>query len=221
MLGAVAKELMAKLLPANPYAGFPYQNYALDLQGSPEEPLVRQVLTQLRPRVIVEAGSWKGDSAIRMAAILNELQSDAAIVCVDTWLGSIEHLAGTVQGWDIRPYIKHGYPALYHQFLANVMHRGCEDRIIPIANTSATGARWLLRQEVVADLVYLDASHEEDDVYQDLDLYWKVLRPGGVICGDDWHAFWFGVICGVNRFVKEHDLRLQVANQTWLLQKPG
>jgi predicted O-methyltransferase YrrM len=220
-VGALAKELLSKLLPADPYAGFPYQDYPLDLQNTPEQPALGQILTQLRPRVVVEAGSWKGDSAIRMATTLAGLQIDAAVVCVDTWLGSIEHLAGTIQGWDIRPYMKHGYPTLYHQFLANVMHRGCQDRIIPIPNSTATGARWLLRQQVVADFVYLDASHEEDDLYQDLLLYWKILRPGGVICGDDWHAFWYGVICAVSRFAKERDLRLQVADQTWVLQKPG
>jgi predicted O-methyltransferase YrrM len=219
-VGAVADELMARLLPSNPYVGFPYQDYLLDLQNTPEQPAIGQVLTQLRPRVVVEAGTWKGDSAIRMATILAGLQVDAAIVCVDTWLGSLEHLAGTIPGWDIRPYLKHGYPTLYHQFLANAMHRGCQDRIVPIANSTTNGARWLLRQQVVADMVYLDASHEEDDVYQDLLLYWKLLRPGGVICGDDWHAFWYGVICAVGRFAKERDLRLQVANQTWVLQKP-
>jgi predicted O-methyltransferase YrrM len=220
-VGVVAKELMAKLLPADPFAEFPYQDYPLDLQGTRDEPAIRKILTEVRPRIVVEAGSWKGDTAIRMATVLGELQIDAAVVCVDTWLGSIEHLAGRVPGWDIRPYVKHGYPALYHQFLANVMHSGCQDRIVPIPNTSATGARWMLRRQVVADFVYLDASHEEDDVYQDMGLYWRLLRPGGIICGDDWDAFWYGVICGVNRFAKEQNLRPQVSNKTWLLQKPA
>src|SRR5262249_37008118 len=147
--------------------------------------------------------------------------ADAAVICVDTWLGSIEHWQGCVRGWDIRPYLKHGYPALYYQFLANVLHSKCEDLIVPVPNTSTNAARWLHRQQVTADLVYIDGSHEEDDVYQDLCNYWKLLRPGGVLVGDDWHAFWFGVICAVNRFVRERDLPLQVVGQKWLLQKPS
>jgi hypothetical protein len=126
-----------------------------------------------------------------------------------------------VRDWDIRPYLKNGYPALYQQFLANVLHRGCADMIVPVPNTSAITARLLHRRGVVADLVYIDGSHDEEDVYQDLSAYWNLLRPGGVLCGDDWHAFWYGVICAVNRFAREHELPVQVTGQKWLLRKQG
>jgi hypothetical protein len=155
-----------------------------------------------------------------MAGLLKEQGADAAVVCVDTWLGSVEHWAGSVPGWDVRPYLKHGYPTLYHQFLANVLHSKAEDVIVPVPNTSGNAARWLLRHRAVADLVYLDGSHEEDDVYQDLCNYWKLLRPGGALFGDDWHACWFGVICAVNRFAKERELAIYLAGPKWVLRKP-
>jgi len=78
----------------------------------------------------------------------------------------------------------------------------------------------LAQYQLQADMVYLDGSHDEEDVYQDLAHYWKVLRPGGLCFGDDWEAFWYGVICGVNRFVKENELNLQVAGTKWFLRKP-
>ena len=141
------------------------------------------------------------------------------MICVDTWLGSIEHWKGCIRGWDIRPYLKHGYPTLYYQFLANVLHQECHDVVVPVPNTSSNAARWFSGQQIVADLVYLDGSHEEDDVYSDLCNYWKLLRPGGVLVGDDWHAYWFGVICAVNKFVRERDLPLEISGQKWLIRK--
>jgi predicted O-methyltransferase YrrM len=219
-MATVAADLMGKLHDVNPYANFPLRDYRLDLQGGQADPLFRRLFTDVRPRLIVEVGSWKGDSAIAMATILAENKADAAVVCVDTWLGSLEHLTGAVPGWDIRPYVRHGYPTLYYQFLANVLHSGCQDRIVPVPNTSANAARWLQHHRITADLVYLDGSHEEDDVYQDLGHFWKIVRPGGVLFGDDWHAYWYGVICAVNRFARERQLHLQIANQKWLLQKP-
>ena len=64
----------------------------------------------------------------------------------------------------------------------------------------------------MADLIEIDAGHDDDVVYQDLSHYWKLLRRGCIMFGDDWHANWPGGIMGVNRFVKERELQLQVSN---------
>jgi hypothetical protein len=145
---------------------------------------------------------------------------DGAVICVDTWLGGLDHITRPKGAeWQIKPYYKHGYSQLYYQFLANVVHRGVQDYIVPLPNTSTAGARWLAQAGLLADLIYVDASHEEDDVYQDMEQYWKVLRPGGVMCGDDWALAWHGVVCAVNRFAKERELALQVLPPTWLVQK--
>jgi hypothetical protein len=219
-VGEVAKGLIRRLHPTDPYAGFPYKDYPLDLQGGREDTLLARVLGDLRPRVVIEVGTWKGATAIRLASFLKQQGVDAVVICVDTWLGSVEHWEGSIPGWDIRPHLRHGYPALYYQFLANVLHSGCEDLIVPVPNTSANAACWLRRQGVTADLVYIDGSHEEDDVYRDLCNYWRLLRPAGALVGDDWHAYWFGVICAVNRFARERDLSVRTSEQTWMLRKP-
>lgn len=220
-MGELAATLMRKLHPCDPYAGFPFHEYPLDLQGGQAGELLPRLIGERRPRVVVEVGSWKGATAIRIAGLLRELGHDAAVVCVDTWLGSLEHWDGSVRGWDIRPYLKHGYPSLYYQFLANVLHSRCDDLIVPVPNASSIAARWLRRQQVAADLVFIDGSHEEDDVYRDLCGYWPLLRAGGVLCGDDWHAYWPGVICAVSRFARERDLPVQTSGQQWVIGKPS
>ncbi|MCA9072224.1 MAG: class I SAM-dependent methyltransferase, partial [Planctomycetaceae bacterium] len=218
--GNESQELMFRIHGCNPYEGFDHTNYRIDLQGTQNDSIFQELLTKLNPRLVVEVGSWKGDSSLHMAFLIKHLQLRSVVLCVDTWLGSLEHLEESVKGWDVRPYRSHGYPQLYYQFLANVLHHNCQDRIIPLPATSSNAARWMIDQNITADLIYLDASHEEDDVYSDLCLYWRILRPGGVLFGDDWAAYWYGVICAVNRFTKEHKLNLQVVKEKWFLQKP-
>jgi hypothetical protein len=40
--------------------------------------------------------------------------------------------------------------------------------------------------DVLADLIYIDASHEEEDVYNDVLAWYKKLKVGGIMCGDDY-----------------------------------
>jgi len=37
------------------------------------------------------------------------------------------------------------------------------------------------------DLIFIDGNHEFDFVLRDLQIYWKLLRPGGLLLGDDFH----------------------------------
>jgi hypothetical protein len=46
------------------------------------------------------------------------------------------------------------------------------------------------------DLVYIDASHVEENVLADLEAWYPKVRPGGLLCGHDWNTYE-----GVNRAV--------------------
>jgi hypothetical protein len=219
-MGEFAASILSRLHPTNPYDGFDYRAHPLDLQGGGGREVMTRVFDALNPKLIVEVGTWKGGSACFWAKLMKERGIDGAVVCIDTWLGGLDHITRPKSAeWQIKKYWKHGYSTLYYQFLANVMHEGLQDYIVPVPTTSAIGARWLQAQNLVVDIAYIDASHDEDDVYEDMKGYWKTLRNGGIMCGDDWDAAWFGVICAVNRFAREKDLNLQIAPPTWVLQK--
>lgn len=47
------------------------------------------------------------------------------------------------------------------------------------------------------DFVYVDGSHEYENVIKDLYYFWSILRPGGILSGHDWHSK------GVNKAVQE------------------
>src|SRR4029434_8614820 len=122
-----------------------------------------------------------------MAAITRQLDLRTQVVCIDTWLGALEFWTDQT---DSERYVslglRHGYPTVYYQFLANVCHHGLQDRIIPFPQTSSIAALWFRYYGILADLIYLDASHEEEDVYHDVCHYWELLAGNGVLFGDDY-----------------------------------
>ena len=133
-----------------------------------------------------------GRSAISMAKAGAEL-----VICVDTWLGSLEHYAKKEGGYWGRDQLAtvNGYPSFYKRFLANVIENGVQDNILPIPNTSHIAARWLAKQKIQADLIYIDASHDAVSVARDIKAYLPLLKEGGVMVGDDYEQI--GIRAGI------------------------
>lgn len=51
------------------------------------------------------------------------------------------------------------------------------------------------------DFVYIDASHDYPDVLADLNVWWDVLQPGGILAGHDYCEDHPGVVRAVNEFL--------------------
>lgn len=213
------REFVKLVHPQNPYDGFDISGQPLDRQGwGHESPIFAQIIQQLRPRNIIEVGTWKGASAIGMAELCRDAGiTDATILCVDTWIGSHPTLW---MGHRDDLQIKFGFPRMYDQFLANVIRTGHSDTIFPLPMTSLMAAKWLTDSGVLADAVYLDTSHEYDETYLEVFRYYKTVRSGGVIFGDDYTKVWPGVVAAVNRFAGENNLTVQTLGEKWLIVKP-
>ncbi|BAZ15801.1 glycosyl transferase [Calothrix sp. NIES-4071] len=212
------QEIADNLGLENPYTHFNYRDYPLDLQGwGSNDPLFEQLIDQIKPKTIIEVGTWKGGSAVHMASLLQNKNIDGTIICIDTWLGAIEHLSGD---YALGLSRKHGYPTLFYQFLANVMYKNLHDSIVPLPVPSNIAARLLKQKDFKADLIYIDASHEADDVYADIIQYWELLKPDGIMIGDDYTDLnHIGVATAVHKFVQERNLSLKTARNKWWLQK--
>ncbi len=218
--GAVAgADIRSLLHRVDPYEGFEFAKIPLDLHGwGGQSPVFRDLIGQAKPRLIIEVGTWKGASAMEMGSAIREAGLTTEIVCVDTWLGALEFWTDQDDPERYRSLqLQHGYPAVYYQFLANVCHRGLQQTITPFPQTSSIAALWLRSFGIAADLIYLDASHEEEDVYEDLCGYWEVLRPGGILFGDDYS--WDGVRLAVDRFARETHRTVKFQADKWLLHK--
>lgn len=212
-------DVMRLLHHNNPFEAFDFQSLPFDAHGwGGQSPAFRELITQFKPRLIIEVGSWKGASSLEMAEQIRGLGLSTRIVCVDTWLGALEFW--TDQS-DPQRYLslqlRHGYPAVYYQFLANVCHKGFQDLIVPFPQTASTAAVWFRCFGINADMIYLDASHEEEDVYQDLRNYWEIVSSAGIIFGDDYS--WDGVRLAVERFANEEKRKISFVSDKWIIHK--
>jgi hypothetical protein len=217
--GDFAGKVRPLLHKVDPYQGFDWQAHPADASGwGSDSPAFGELVAAIKPRRIIEVGTWKGGSALTLAEHASRLGQEVEIICVDTWLGALE--MWTDQG-DPERYgalgLKHGYPTLYYQFLANICRAGRQEMVTPFPVPSVTAAQWFALKDVRADLIYIDGSHEEEDVYQDLVSYWDLVRSGGVLFGDDWG--WDGVRLAVERFARENDLSISHRHDKWELRR--
>jgi predicted O-methyltransferase YrrM len=186
-----------------------------------------QMVALTQPEVIIEVGSWKGQSSVNLAKACKKLGLDTKMYCVDTWLGSIEfreHEKAYGSKWD--RMLKHGYPQVYYQFLSNLVHNGVEDMIEPVPNTSKDAVPFL----PMADLIYIDADHTYLGVREDLTNYWPKVKEGGIIFGDEYMLKSDGpresdgyqpeVARAVDEFARMNKLSVNILeNNFWVIKK--
>lgn len=201
----------------SPYTNFPAREWDGAWYGDPgaRRHIFHQAIDKAKPGLIIEVGSFVGESAIFMAGYLRD--RDAAILCVDTWYGGVDHYKGAPEKINMH----FGRPDLYYRFMSNVVQRGCEDRIVPLALDSVNAARLIASLGIQADMVYLDASHEHGDVRRDLEAYWQILKPGGVMLVDDLSDWFPGVVEDWHRFIGTMNLKpFAIEGEKGMLVKP-
>jgi hypothetical protein len=178
-----------------------------------------KLISETKPSLIIEVGTWKGQSAINMANFIKENKYQTKILCIDTWLGALEFWDSLAHTPERNLLLKNGYPQIYYQFLSNVIHAQVEDIILPFPNTSDTAYRYLINKKIKSELIYIDASHEEEDVYRDVSNYYNILSFGGIIFGDDYNN-WIGVNKSIRKFCQENNLSFEVLeNNYWIIRK--
>lgn len=188
----------------------------IDLFGwNSDHPIFDQLVEQTKPKTIIEVGSWKGRSIAHFAKATEGLSSD--LYALDTWQGGIDHVMSE-KTQDDRKCDPLGSPRLYHQFLRNFVDSPSANRIFPVQNSSLNGLRILKKLGVTAKLIYVDGSHEYEDVYADLCMAVQLLEPGGIIFGDDFRGF-LGVFGAVIRFCTEQGIQPEiVADNFWIIK---
>jgi Methyltransferase domain len=103
--------------------------------------------------------------------------------------------------------------------LSNVWAAGAADYVVPLPQTSTTAAKVLRDRGIFASVIHVDAAHEYEEVLRDVEEYWKLLRPGGFLIGDDYHETWPGVIRAAGEFSARMCRPLTIEPPKWILQK--
>lgn len=206
--------LLQALSLEDPYSGFVAQNDS-DFWGWNDSPLFDSLILELRPSLVIEVGSWLGMSTFRMSGAMKRAGIVGSLIAIDTWLGSEEHWS-TPEGRAALK-LRSGYPSFYEHFLSNMKRGGVDDVVLPLPLPSLVASRYLSARNVRANLIYIDGSHNEKDVLDDLEAYWQLLAPGGVIFGDDYQ--WDSVARAVKTFALSHKLEFQIRGINWIFRK--
>lgn len=196
---------------------------ALDLQGwSPGHEVYDELVARSNASLIVEVGVWKGVSASYLAGNLKRA-GGGVLFAVDTWLGALEfwnrRISGGAQDSSRDLQWSHGYPTVYRTFLSNIVHQELQDYVVPFPVPSRLAAEFFAEKGMQADLIHVDAAHEYDDVLEDLRWWWPLVRPCGILFGDDYPG-WEGVKRAVDEWAAANDLQLEVRDPKWIVRKP-
>jgi GR25 family glycosyltransferase involved in LPS biosynthesis len=186
----------------------PFNNHGWDSNANH----MQMIVDKFQPKIVVELGSWLGKSTCHIAKLLPK---DGKVYAIDHWLGSQDHQNSLTT--DVQKLL----PVLYEQFLSNVVHEYLTDKIIPWRMTTDEAAQKMRSEKRKIDLIYLDASHDEMSVYNDLCNWYPFVRKSGVLCGDDWsRGKGFPVRKAVKRFARENRLEIiNLGSSFWYLQK--
>jgi hypothetical protein len=178
----------------DPFLAFPSRLFQVDVQGWNEfHHYLPQTIAAHRPAAVLEIGVWKGASTIAMAREMQRLGIDGVVLCVDTWLGSVEHWLNPE--WFESLNLAQGYPQLQRTFMANIVAQGVQDYVVPLPLDSVNAANLLAARGITLDMIHLDAGHDVRSVLSDLSEWWPLLAEGGVLIGDDYfhNGAWPGV----------------------------
>lgn len=175
------------------------------------------LIEAVRPQSIIEVGSWKGHSANHMADVCRAANIQCKIICIDTFLGAVEHwvLPGAFE--TLR--IKNGRPTVFECFLGNTIARGNTEYLLPLTMDSANAAQVLQHYNYKADLIFIDAAHDYDDVIADIEGYLPLLSERGVIFGDDYQ--YEPLARAVHDMANRLGLQVLVAKRKWMFVNPN
>ena len=174
------QDILSQLPPDRPY----FSHSVFGIQGVPRrhQHLSRMIHSLKGQRIkLLEIGSWIGASALTFGFSMREFDVTGEILCVDPWLpyfadkdvarGSVYAGMDKLSSSDIA----------YKLFLHNIQfspitiqhRRGLSSDILPTLESNSF------------DVIYIDGSHYYDDVNFDLRESDRLLKVGGILCGDD------------------------------------
>jgi len=191
---------------AEPYASLAHLplNMGTGVFSEANKANLEHFIKKYTPKTIVEVGAFLGASAIFMASIMPK---DGRLYAIDNWSWH------GIQYYSEANSENAGTKAAktYEQFLSNVKCFDLTEMIIPIYMDSIEASKKL---GLIADLIYIDADHSEEAVYNDIIHWYPKLSKSGIICGDDWEYF-DSVRRGVIRAAKELGKEIKFDHNFW------
>jgi uncharacterized protein YgiM (DUF1202 family) len=151
--------------------------------------------------LIVEVGSWMGQSTQAWAS-----NTAAMVIAIDLW----NWMPKTYDGPAAQLIDLNGDP--FEQFKSFTSHLS---NITPLRRNSS-GGNWIYKP---ADIVFIDAMHQNPWVAQDIAFWETKIKPGGIICGDDYADMFPAVKEEAQKCADRHGVKLELpGHKFWLVR---
>ncbi len=145
----------------------------------------------------VEVGSFKGKSTSFMAIEILKSGKDISFDAVDNFQGST--------GMNVLP------DDLFNEFTHNISP--IKDLVTLNRKPSLEAAKDYKNNSI--DFFFLDASHDEESVLNDLNVWWPKIKKGGMMAGHDYTDKWPGVTKAVDELFPQRI----IARNSWVVEK--
>ncbi len=139
-----------------------------------------QLIPQVRPKKILEIGSYEGAS---VCYLIDKLAKDGEleIHCIDSWEGGIEHISAGISMNAIETRFRSNIGLAVERAAKPVdmhIHKGFSDFCL---------ARLVAEDKTnYFDMIYIDGSHQAADVLYDAVVAFKLLKVDGLMVFDDY-----------------------------------
>lgn len=153
----------------------------------------------------VEVGSWKGKSSAYMAVEIANSNKNIEFYCVDIWESSLE-------------YENHEETSILYEIFLNNM-KPVESYYTPLKMKSLDAVSRFGDHSL--DFVFIDASHEYENVKADIIAWLPKIKPGGVLAGHDYYIDGPDWKPGVKRAVNEEFSEFEAKYNCWVFQVPN
>jgi hypothetical protein len=214
-------------LRSNAFNNLDITNYKPDIHGwmdSGFSDIICKIVNERNRNdkiTVIEVGSWKGKSCVTIANTLKRLGfTNIIIIAIDTWLGAPEFwtwgIDDSTRGKSLN--IINGYPSVFYTFTSNIKYLKHDDVVAPFPISSTQAVEVLKYYNILADVIYIDASHEYEPVKQDITLYWQLLNTGGTMIGDDYQRGWPGVMKAVDELSDKYG-KADISGVVWKFTK--
>ncbi len=163
-------------------------------------------LKSIAPVVGVEIGTCLGVTA---ELFLKELPSLEKLFCVDHYPAFIDW-NGTVMSEDRQACMKEHAKQRLSVY---------GERPLLVYSDSQKFADWFRAQSQWSslDFIFVDGDHSFEGVLRDFQLYWDLVRPGGIFAGHDWNIP--SVQQAIKQFFPDQTKVHHVANEGWYIVK--
>ena len=176
----------------------------------------------------------------RLSSLSSKVSSDGAgLIGVEIGVAGGEHALSLLKSLDIKKiYLIDPYEH-YSEYYEGKLHYGVDqielepmeklakellseysNKIVWIKEKSAV-AIYLIKEKV--DFVYIDGNHQSEYILKDIDDYFPIVKPLGVLGGHDYYNGFQrehdSVVNVVNSFVVEQNLQLRTEMPDWWIEK--